>query len=353
MRDELIETFRQQSQACGRLGSPLTSHLCERLPALLLDGTALTRHIAGWSAERALADALPLRVTGALHALARSGLAPYLAEAYPPAPLDPGRLCDAVTRAMREHDGFLSSFLVSPPQTNEVARCSALLGAALQIAVHTRLPLAWYEIGASAGLNLAFDQYRYDLHIGSFGETNAPLLIRSRWELAEGAGHGALPDLTATLSVVHRAACDVAPLDPRSPEARERLLSYVWPDQAERLDRTAAALEHAARGPWRVEQEPASSWLPRQILPPREGVVRVLAHTIMWQYLPPDERSAIKATMREAAERATARAPVAWFSMEALPQARGAALQLTVWPGHARRTLGFADFHGRWVRWQT
>lgn len=353
MRDDIASVFLQQSAACERLGSPFSALLCAELPTLLDTRSELGRRVEAWSPARALADALPLRVTGGLHALARSGRAAYLTEAYPPAPLVQATLRAAVERAVREHDAFLTAYLESPPQTNEVARSAALLGGALKIAAHARLPLAWYEIGASAGLNLAFEQYRYELGLGSYGDAHAPVHVRSRWELAEGASPDALPPLDAPLSVCERAGCDVSPLDPHTDEACERLLSYVWPDQRERLERTEAALAYARRAGFSVAREPASTWLPRQMLTPRAGVVRTLVHTIMWQYLPEAERAAVAETMRRAAESATEQAPVAWLSMEAQPGLEeGAALRLAVWPGYSRRLIGLADFHGRWVRFE-
>jgi hypothetical protein len=89
----------------------------------------------------------------------------------------------------------------------------------------------------------------------------------------------------------------------------------------------------------------------RFALPLREGRVHVLAHTIVWQYLPQSERDAITMAMGAAGVRATDRAPVAWVSMEADELPDGAALHLTSWPGGERALIGRADFHGRWVRW--
>ncbi|MGG2473992.1 DUF2332 family protein, partial [Rhizobium sp. BR5] len=43
------------------------------------------------------------------------------------------------------------------------------------------------------------------------------------------------------IEVVERAGCDLNPLDPLSVEDRLRLMSYIWADQTDRLERTAAA----------------------------------------------------------------------------------------------------------------
>jgi hypothetical protein len=226
-----------------------------------------------------------------------------------------------------------------------VGRSSVLLGAALLVAQRTGLALSWHEIGASAGLNLAFDQYHYELGRASFGSAAAPVNITSRWE-------GRLPPLEAPLAIVERAGADLNPLAPASAALRERLLSYIWPDQLDRLARTSAALEMAARAPWQVERARASEWVASRFSAPlRSDVVRVLVHTIVWQYLPETERDAITALMAEAGRTATDRARIAWFSMEADGVRDGAGLHLTLWPGGERSLVGRADFHGRWVRW--
>jgi hypothetical protein len=152
--------------------------------------------------------------------------------------------------------------------------------------------------------------------------------------------------------VLERTGVDINPIDPTSEPDRERLLSYVWPDQLERLERTEAALDLAAGAPWQVERGAAAVAVAARFgsaLPLDR--VSMLVHTIVWQYLPQADRDAITQIMSDAAHRATDRSPVAWFSMEADDIRDGAGLYLGVWPGAERKLVGRADFHGRWVRW--
>jgi len=353
MREDLVQAFVWQAQSSRNLGSAFHGLLLDLLGERLGDpepqATRVGRRITSWS-ERAIADALALRVVGGLHALVRAGRAPELARLYPPSSPSSVELWPEVLHTLQKHDDFLYDFLDSPPQTNEVARSSIMLGGALLIAARTGLPLRWHEIGASAGLNLLFDRYRYELGDRVWGDPAAPVLIRSPWS-------GGSPDLTVPLSIVSREGCDIAPLDPSTEAARERILSYVWPDQAERLARTKAALELAAVSSQRVRQEPASRFVARHFAGESEdGVVRTLVHSIVWQYLPKSERDAVREALAEAGARASERAPIAWFRMEAdgaqsASQDRGAALTLTVWPGGVAQEVGRGDFHGRWVHW--
>ena len=99
----------------------------------------------------------------------------------------------------------------------------------LHLSAITRLPLEVLEIGASAGLNLAFDEYRYELGDGrTWGPADAPLTVECLWR-------GSTPPLDAPLAVVARAGCDLRPVDPANAEDRARLISYVWADQLHRL----------------------------------------------------------------------------------------------------------------------
>jgi hypothetical protein len=251
----------------------------------------------------------------------------------------------AVAFAIATEDAFLTARLESPPQTNEVARSSAILGGCLTIAEVSRMPLEILEIGSSSGLNLGFDRYSYDFGAATWGPPKAPVRILSRWE-------GNTPPIDAPLAVVARRGSDVAPLDPGSASDRERLISYVWPDQTERLARIRGALDLAARHGIRVEQADAADWIEARLGEgPTAGRARVILHTIVWPYLDATARARITSAISAAGRVATPEAPLAWLSVEPDGEARSANIRLTLWPGAATVSLGRADFHGRWVRW--
>ncbi len=336
--------FLAQVEACRLLGSPFTARVCALLGERLRPETEFGRRILGWSGHPGL-DALPLRATGGLNALARSGRSPALAAVYPPHEATDEALWAAIETAMTEHDPFLAAYLDSPPQTNEVTRSSAVLGGCLHITAATGLPLDLHEIGASAGLNLNFDQYAYDLGDARWGASGADVRVVSRWD-------GAMPPLDAPLSIRSRRACDVNPIDARRDEDRARLLSYVWPDQVDRLGRIEAALGFAARAGTVVEKADAADWVEANFgAAGTPGGVKVLFHTIVWQYLPPEVKARIAAAMQAAGMAATADAPVAWLRVEADDVQGSAGIRLTLWPSGEERLLGRADFHGRRIIW--
>ena len=338
------ESFRGQAVACRRMGSPFTARLCLVLAEGLDPGTVIGRRVAEWPGDP-VADALPLRLCGGLHALARSGRAPYLTAVYPPRQAAEPELAAAVARAVDEEAAALGRWLDGPPQTNEIGRSGVLLGGLMVVAAETGAGIELFEIGASAGLNLLLDRWAYDLGRGRrWGAANAPLTVPCDWR-------GEAPPF-APLHVVRRAGVDRSPVDAGDAQARERLLAYVWPDQTGRLARTEAALEHVARHGPRIARAEAPGWLEARLAEPQEArVCRVLMHSIVWQYLSPAEQERITRAMVAAGLEATPERPVAWVRMERDGEAGSAAVLLTTWPGGRTRELGRADFHGRHVVW--
>jgi hypothetical protein len=342
--EQVRAAFRRQAVACRTLGSPFTALVCQLLAERLSQGSAFGGRILAWPGDP-VADALALRAAGALHALARSGRDPALAWAYPPDAAPADALWECIRGAISAHDDALAAGLDSAPQTNEVKRCAALLGGCLVIAARTGRPIDLLEVGSSAGLNLALDRYRYDLGAAAWGDGARPVLIRSEWR-------GDAPPLDAPLAIVSRRGCDIRPLDPASPADRERLLAYVWPDQADRLATTAAALGQAAGAGWRVERADAADWVEARLAErPVPGHARVVMHSIVWQYLPEAVQRRISAAIAAAVARATPDAPLAWLRMEPDEAGEGAGLRLTLWPDGRDEALGRADFHGRWIAW--
>jgi len=345
MNPHVLGTFRSQAEACRSLGSPFTATLCDLFAERLTDSSRFGARILNWP-DSAKDDAIALRAAGALHALVRSGRARELAALYPPLEAKPDQLWAAIEAAIEKHDDFLHDFLDSPPQTNEVSRSSALLGLTLRLTERFGKPLALHEIGASAGLNLAFDSYHYRLGDDlEWGDPKALVDIESLWR-------GNLPPLDAELVIASRAGCDRNPLDPHNPDSVERQLAYIWADQHQRIGRVSAALSAATTRPYVVEKADAAEWVETRLAEePEPGITRVFFHTIVWQYLSREKQERITAAFAEAGAKATDETPLVWMYMEAEGHPGGAVLKQTVWPGGEKETAGLSDYHGRWVDW--
>jgi len=337
--------FEAQAKACDKLGSAFTARLCRALAEVLDRETETGRRILGWQGDPR-DDALALRMCGGLHALVLSGADERLAGIYPPSRIDDdATLLATLAGAIARNDATLFATLANAPQTNEIARSGMLLPGFLAIARETGLPLALHEIGSSAALNLLFDRFRYRYGEAEWGEAGSPLRLAPELR-------GKLPPLDGNLGVAGRHGCDIAPVDIGKPADRLRLRSYIWADQALRLERLDAVIGLAASVPFTLEQADAAAFVHTRLATRQSGTTFVLFHSIMWQYMPQATRADISAALEAAGNGATANAPIAWLRMEPLATADPyATLSLTLWPGGETRYLARCDYHGRWIEW--
>jgi hypothetical protein len=119
------------------------------------------------------------------------------------------------------------------------------------------------------------------------------------------------------------------------------------------LQRLEAALDIAGKHPVEIVKEDAGKFLASCLArKAHDGVARVVFHTIVLQYAPPQTRAAIKETLAAAGARASERAPLARFSIEHEKPDQPATVRLTLWPGGEERMIGQCDSHGTWVEWR-
>lgn len=339
--------FVRQANSCRELGSPFTARLCTLASTQLTGDYPVGKTILSWIGDPSPnGDSVPLRLAGALHALVLAGADRHLRSVYPPNPAgDDGDLWQAVETTLRAHGAFILDRLKSAPQTNEVRRSGALLPGFLTISSLCHKPLVLSEVGASAGLNLHWDHYNYRLDGMAWALQPSPVLIAPEWR-------GAKSPLDVPIHVASRAGCDLNPLDPANGDDAQRLLSYIWADQQDRLERTRFALAIAAANRQTVDRADAVDWLEKRLSEVHEGQMHVIYHTIAWQYLPASSKAKGEALIEKAGADATENAPLARLQLEADEQKHnGAALTLQIWPTGEKHLIGRADFHGRWVEW--
>jgi hypothetical protein len=340
----LAERFRWQAGACEGLGSPLYGGLCRRTADDIEAGGPLRQVLAGHE-DDPRDSMLQLRLLGAVHRLALSGRAPALAACYPStgggaAPAETWR---AFRETVAERAVELAELIERPVQTNEVGRSRALAPGFLLVARLTGLPLRMLELGTSGGLNLRWDHFRYEAGGLCFGDEHSPVRFSG---FHEGEP---LPAPPARLEITERAGCDEHPVDASTPDGRETLRAYLWPDQSERFRLLDAALEVANAVPATVERSEALPWLIDRLAQPAPGACTVVFHSIVMQYVDERQREAIDHALAEAGSRATPDAPLARLALE--PAGNHADLRLTTWPGGEERLLAKCGYHGTPVRW--
>lgn len=280
----------------------------------------------------------PLRLLAAVHRLVLSGRAPDLARYYPSAggTYDAEPAWAAFLAVLESHGDTIRAELDWTLQTNEVSRASALLGGFCLVAREYGKPLRLLEVGASAGLLLRFDAYRYVLPSGlSWGPEESPLTLS-----------GFTTDVPlAPVTVASRRGCDRSPVDPATDAGRLLLMSYVWPDQTDRFERLRAALDVAASVPAVVDRADAVEWTRERLAEDHGGAVPVVYHSVVMQYLSDEARAAFDAVVAEQ------EVPRAWLRFE--PEDDDWLVRLTTWPGGEERLLARAHPHGYGVEWLT
>ncbi|GAA4411839.1 DUF2332 domain-containing protein [Fodinibacter luteus] len=321
----------------------------DHLYASLLAGMAddwevggVTREVfEGW--EDAPPQQLPqLRLLAGLFRIVLRGDAPQL-EGYYPAlggDLDHHEAWAAVRPVLAAHVEELHEALRDAPQTNEPARSVALLVGLSEAIARTGLRrVRLLEPGASGGLGLLVDRYRFVGDGWAAGPDDSPLVV-------EGCGAAGFEPVA--FDVVDRRGCDVAPVDLSSEAGRAYLTSFVWPWQVDRHARLAAAIEVARAHPVVVDRAPASQWVAERLAGPAEpGVLTVVWHSVTRLYWPADETAAMQAAVDEA----RSRMPVAHVALEHDWSSAGGGVD----PGLPSieldgEVLGVGDHHGPPVR---
>lgn len=348
---DLASAFRVQSSACAELGSPMYAELLARAAADIDTGGPVRELLRGHE-EAPGPSALALRLLGSVHRLVLERRAGELATYYPSVggAWEPEGGWAAFRKLLRDQPEAVAEWLDRAPQTNEVGRATALYGGLLQVPV--ALPVRLFEIGSSAGLNLRADRFGYVDEAGAvWGDPDSAVRLEPAWR-GRSPADGRSP--AGEVEIVERAGCDVRVVDPSTTEGRTLLTAYVWPDQRARLERLRGALQVAASVPAEVRKESASTFVDR--IEVSEGATTVLWHSVMWQYVAPDEQAALTRRIEALGASAGPSAPFVHLRAEPARRAPGAPheflVRMRVWPGGDDRLLGTTAAHGLPTTWE-
>ena len=186
-----------------------------------------------------------------------------------------------------------TTILTRSTQTNEAARCSALITALADI----EGPVALLEVGASAGLCLYPDRYSYRFEVDdqtlALDPTDGtstvviPCVVRGDIQLPTH-----LPD------VAWRAGIDQSPIDVRDAEELRWLETLIWPEHQDRVARLHAAASIAAGDPPHLRRGDlvdllvsTAEWAP-------SDATLVVFHSAVLNYLAENRREAFREIVR-------------------------------------------------------
>lgn len=218
-------------------------------------------------------------------------------------------------------------------QTNEIKRCAALLPAVWETGLE-RFHLI--EIGASAGLNLAMDLYRYRWSEVEWGPDDSQVLLdaASRGVQVKPRGFHAMT----------RTGLDLNPIDVDDEDERDWLMALIWPEHHERRARLASALEIAATVPIEMVPGDASETLVGVVtsLPGDEPVI-VMNSMVLIQFTRSQREALYRAVEESGRDRVVRR-----VSFEFLA-AGDDWVTISADQGRGLAQIGRAHPHGEWI----
>ena len=283
----------------------------------------------------------------------------------------------------REREERLSELIATRRvQTNEVGRSALLLPA---FARASRLlgerPLHLIELGASAGLHLNLDLYRFEyelappageptvhfcgdpdvpiknpaaasatgeLSVHLCGDPDSPVSLRAEVRNVLGRDSDWVPPRVPPIA--DRTGVDLVVIRLDDADALRWSEALIWPDQVERLDRFRAAVEVARSRPPRMIEGDGRAIVPEvaERTPPTMVPCIFHSHAIyQWKSLVREEFArSIKALGRTR--------DLVCVSLEWLGNDSGPKLHLTTFDAGEERSELLADCHqhGRWLEWR-
>lgn len=312
-------------------GSPLYAHLSEvvaRSDELL----RVTNRIVNLPRQNVL--------FAAVHYLLMQGAGPDLSRFYPSLRDDPVTVSDVdpvFTGFVLEHeDEIVEIGRTRYTQTNESRRAVVLLPAIWETTL-SRFHLV--DVGASAGLNLFLDLYRYRWNGLEWGLAS-PVILET-----ELRGRELSP---RDLTVLGRVGLDLHPVDSNDPDDRRWLEALIWPEHPERRERLRSALDLAQTVPLNFVAGSALDTLASTLdgLPADDPAVVMTSFTL--NQFTEDQRGQFESIVSDGRRRR----PVAWVWFEHMHRD-------DPWPkfgfdeGSGRRVLGEAHPHGEWMEFYT
>lgn len=195
----------------------------------------------------------------------------------------------ALSRLHAHPEAVLEVMRTRRTQTNEVARCATLLPALAQLPG----PVALIEVGASAGLCLLYDVWRYH-YTGPgvdhwVGPADSPVTVSC-------AVDGRVPLPGTVPDIVWRAGLDLNPINARDPDARRWLQCLVWPEHHDRARTLCAALDVAAAVAPRIDRGDLVFDLPRLLEDAPSDATVVVMHSATLSQVEQHQRDAFAAT---------------------------------------------------------
>ncbi|BBW95629.1 hypothetical protein GsuE55_04620 [Geobacillus subterraneus] len=227
-------------------------------------------------------------------------------------------------------------------QTNEVRRCAYLYPVFCWIYEQVKTPLSLIEIGTSAGLQLAWDQYRYEYgRQGSYGNLSSDVVITSsirgnRWPFL-------LPE---SPPVAERIGIDLHVIDLKKEDDRRWMEALIWPEHQDRRQLFVQAARRLEQVPVRLIEGDGGNLLAEIVAQvPSETVVCVF-HTHVANQMSDEKKRVLLERIHEIGRQRD------WFHVYNNMWDRKLHLDGMIGNREYQQIVAETDGHGRWFRWE-
>ena len=253
---------------------------------------------------------------------------------------DPGPAFTAF--CLSRHEEIVALMRSRLVQTNVVKRSAVLRLGMAEVASMTREPVTLVEVGCSAGVQLRFDDYRYELAGRAWGRASSPVLVRVEWR-----GEARPPDLDRLPAIAGRVGLDLNPIDATDPDERLWLRALIWPENTAQAVLQDAALRVVAERPPRTYAGDAVELLPEVVARVPRGTPVVVFHSATRLHVPAGRREAFDAAIADVARDHT----LFHLSYEASDDLEDQAFALELRrDGGPGRRLAIGHGHAEWIR---
>ncbi len=299
-------------------------------------------------AAQARSQPVPNILLAAVHYLLLKGARHSLAAYYPSVSNGPRPGDDPYPHfrsfCIEHRDEILNLIQTRLVQTNEVRRCvylALVCGIVAERAGHR--PLAFIDVGASAGLNLLWNRFGYDYSGHRLGDPRSPVQLA-----CELRGDVRPPFPEGLPAVASRVGIDLNPVDVRDPDAVLWFRALIWPEHRERVDLLMRAFQLAQQDPPDLIAGDAIELLPRVIAAVPRGTPVCVFHTHAINQFPRGSRERLAALIDEHGRRRDlCRVSAEWIGT---PQTQ---LELVAYEQGVKteKLLAYVDGHARWIEW--
>lgn len=327
-----------------RIGSPLYARLA--------------RHIRDDARIRTIAEkAKPGQphaniILGAVQYLLYEGRPHALKKQYPS--LTPGAvpgpdICETFRDFCLQYEEDVTHLVTSRvTNTNEVARCTALLPGFQHIAREAGTGLHMVEIGPSAGFNLNWDLYAYS-YVSEGREVAACPTPDASLRLTAEARGSLVPRIDLNMpQVLSRVGLELNPVHLSDPADRLWLKALIFPELLPRIARLDGAIATALKHPPPIRFGDALALItPTLEALPATGVPVVYHSFVTYQFSTDMQRRFDEALLAHSRRRPLYRVSVEWEQAEH-------PVRVSRYDNGAATSVVLADCnpHGAWIEWR-